>query len=166
MVLSLSMEDVGPKFNAVNYNMLRDSRLFSTVMLLKHLAHLGSALIVSLWCYSSFMKFFNYKETQALPTAGIISQIISTLQYLLLGLLLRSVYEVYRAMIAIYTYFEAELWPTVLLVLECSLLGISLPVLPIHPMIFIMLMWWLCGMDYGRKKSCLKCGQLRERSTP
>ncbi|XP_047113827.1 uncharacterized protein LOC124791574 isoform X2 [Schistocerca piceifrons] len=108
----------------------------------------GSALIVSLWCYSSFMKFFNYKETQALPTAGIISQIISTLQYLLLGLLLRSVYEVYRAMIAIYTYFEAELWPTVLLVLECSLLGISLPILPIHPMIFIMLMWWLLPYTY------------------
>ncbi|XP_049792815.1 uncharacterized protein LOC126202321 isoform X3 [Schistocerca nitens] len=123
--------------------MLRDSRLFSTVTLLKHLAHLVSALIVSLWCCSSFMKFFNYKETQALPTAGIISQIISTLQYLLLGLLLRSVYEVYRALIAIYTYFEAELWPTVLLVLECSLLGISLPILPIHPMIFIMLIWWL-----------------------
>ncbi|XP_049792816.1 uncharacterized protein LOC126202321 isoform X4 [Schistocerca nitens] len=128
--------------------MLRDSRLFSTVTLLKHLAHLVSALIVSLWCCSSFMKFFNYKETQALPTAGIISQIISTLQYLLLGLLLRSVYEVYRALIAIYTYFEAELWPTVLLVLECSLLGISLPILPIHPMIFIMLIWWLLPYTY------------------
>ncbi|XP_049792814.1 uncharacterized protein LOC126202321 isoform X2 [Schistocerca nitens] len=134
--------------------MLRDSRLFSTVTLLKHLAHLVSALIVSLWCCSSFMKFFNYKETQALPTAGIISQIISTLQYLLLGLLLRSVYEVYRALIAIYTYFEAELWPTVLLVLECSLLGISLPILPIHPMIFIMLIWWLSLKDGIH--SCIK----------
>ncbi|XP_049852089.1 uncharacterized protein LOC126328952 isoform X2 [Schistocerca gregaria] len=74
--------------------------------------------------------------------------VIISLQYLLLGLLMRSVYEVYQALIAIYTYFEAELWPTMLLVLECSLLGISLPVLPIHPMIFIMLIWWLLPYTY------------------